>query len=139
MIKTLCSLRLNKNKMTENELSSIIIGMGIEIHTQLGPGLLESAYEECLYYELKSNGFKVEKQKTLPLVYKEVNLEAGYRIDLLVEDKVIIELKTVEELNDVHLAQILTYLKLSKCKLGLLMNFNVYRLKDGIKRVVNGL
>ncbi len=125
--------------MSENELSNIIIGMGIEIHTQLGPGLLESAYEECLYYELKSNGFKVEKQKMLPLVYKEVNLEAGYRIDLLVEDKVIIELKAVEELNDVHLAQVLTYLKLSKCKLGLLMNFNVYRLKDGIKRVVNGL
>lgn len=113
--------------------------MGIEIHTQLGPGLLESAYEECLYYELKSNGFKVEKQKALPLVYKDVNLEAGYRIDLLVDDKVIIELKAVEELNDVHLAQVLTYLKLSKCKLGLLMNFNVYRLKDGIKRVVNGL
>jgi GxxExxY protein len=125
--------------MTENELSSIIIGLGIEIHTQLGPGLLESAYEECLFHELKSNGFKVEKQKALPLVYKGVNLEAGYRIDLLVEDKIIVELKAVEELNDVHLAQVLTYLKLSGCKLGLLMNFNVYRLKDGIKRVVNGL
>ncbi|PCJ28575.1 MAG: GxxExxY protein [Flavobacteriales bacterium] len=125
--------------MTENELSKIIIGLGIEIHTELGPGLLESAYEECLYFELKKNGFKVEKQKALPLSYKEVTLEVGYRMDLLVEDKVVIEIKAVEALNDVHLAQVLTYLKLSKCKLGLLMNFNVYRLKDGIKRVVNGL
>ncbi|MGB0888357.1 MAG: GxxExxY protein [Vicingaceae bacterium] len=125
--------------MTENELSKIIIGLGIEIHTALGPGLLESAYEECLYYELKKNGFKVEKQKILPLSYKDVNIGSGYRIDLLVEDKVIIEIKSVESLTDVHLAQTLTYLKLSKCKLGLLMNFNVYRLKDGIKRVVNGL
>lgn len=125
--------------MTENELSKIIIGIGIEVHTELGPGLLESSYEECLYYELKRAGLKVEKQKALPLIYKEVKLEVGYRIDLLVEDKVIIELKAVEFLNDVHLAQVLTYLKLSKCKLGLLMNFNVYRLKDGIKRVVNGL
>jgi GxxExxY protein len=125
--------------MTENELSKIIIGLGIEIHTELGPGLLESSYEECLYYELKKNGFKVEKQKALPLKYKEVTLEVGYRMDLLVEDKVVIEIKAVESLNDVHLAQVLTYLKLSKCKLGLLMNFNVYRLKDGIKRVVNGL
>ena len=125
--------------MTENELSKIIIGLGIEIHTELGPGLLESAYEECLFYELKKSGFKVEKQKALPLIYKEVNLKVGYRMDLLVEDKVVIEIKTVRALNDVHLAQTLTYLKLSKCKLGLLMNFNVYRLKDGIKRVVNGL
>ena len=125
--------------MTEKELSKIIIGLGIEIHTELGPGLLESSYEECLYYELKKNGFKVEKQKALPLKYKEVDLEVGYRMDLLVEDKVVIEIKAVEALNDVHLAQVLTYLKLSKCKLGLLMNFNVYRLKDGIKRVVNGL
>ena len=125
--------------MTENELSKIIIGMGIEVHTELGPGLLESTYEECLYYELRKNGFKVEKQKQLPLTYKEVNLEVGYRIDLLVEDKVVVEIKAVETLNDVHLAQTLTYPKLSKCKLGLLINFNVYRLKDGIKRVVNGL
>ena len=125
--------------MTENELSKIIIGLGIEIHTALGPGLLESAYEECLYYELKKNGFKVEKQKMLPLSYKDVNIGNGYRIDLLVEDKVVIEIKSVETLNDVHLAQTLTYLKLSKCKLGLLINFNVCRLKDGIKRVVNGL
>lgn len=125
--------------MTENELSKIIIGIGIEIHTELGPGLLESSYEECLCYELKKAGFKVEKQKALPLTYKEVNLEVGYRMDLLVEDKVVIEVKAVESLNDIHLAQVLTYLKLSKCKLGLLMNFNVYRLKDGIKRVVNGL
>ena len=109
--------------MTENELSKIIIGLGIEIHTELGPGLLESAYEECLYYELKKNGFKVEKQKVLPLTYKEVTLEAGYRIDLLVEDRVVIEIKSVVTLNDVHLAQTLTYLKLSKCKLGLLINF----------------
>ncbi len=125
--------------MTENELSKIIIGIGIEIHTELGPGLLESSYEECLFHELKKAGLKVEKQKALPLTYKEVTLDVGYRIDLLIEDKVIVELKAVEALNDVHLAQVLTYLKLSKCKLGLLMNFNVYRLKDGIKRVVNGL
>jgi len=100
---------------------------------------LESSYEECLYYELIQSGLQVEKQKQLPLTYKEVKLECGYRIDLLVEKKVVIEAKAVESLNDIHLAQVLTYLKLSKCKLGLLMNFNVLLMKNGIKRVVNKL
>lgn len=125
--------------MSENELSQIIIGCAIKIHTALGPGLLESAYEECLYYELVKAGLKVEKQKSLPLIYEEIKLEIGYRLDLIVEDKVIIEIKACESLNDIHLAQVLTYLKLSNIKLGLLINFNVTRVKDGIKRVVNNL
>ena len=125
--------------MTENELSKKILNASFKVHTSLGPGLLESSYKECLYYELRKDGLFVEKEKALPLVYEGVHLEIGYRIDLLVENKVIIELKSVEVLNDVHLAQILTYLKLSDCKLGLLMNFNVKSLKNGIKRVVNGL
>ena len=123
----------------ENPLSNIIIGCALKVHTALGPGLLESSYQECLYYELVKAGLKAEKQKPLPLIYEEVKLECGYRVDLLVEDKVVIEIKSVEALNEVHLAQLLTYLKLSKCKLGLLMNFNVARLKDGIKRVVHNL
>jgi GxxExxY protein len=109
------------------------------VHKILGPGLLENAYEECLLFELQSIGLKVERQKALPLVYKTVKLDAGYRIDLLVENKVIIELKAVEAINDIHVAQVLTYLKLSGCKLGLLMNFNVLRLTDGLRRLVNGL
>jgi len=125
--------------MTENEISEKIIGCAIQVHRELGPGLLESSYEECLYYELIQSGLQVEKQKQLPLTYKEVKLECGYRIDLLVEKKVVIEAKAVESLNDIHLAQVLTYLKLSKCKLGLLMNFNVLLMKNGIKRVVNKL
>ncbi len=125
--------------MTENEISEKIIGCAIQVHRELGPGLLESSYEECLYYELFQSGLFVEKQKPLPLIYKEVKLDCGYRIDLIVENKVIIEVKSVEALNDIHLAQVLTYLKLSKCKLGLLMNFNVLLVKDGIKRIVNKL
>jgi GxxExxY protein len=125
--------------MIENEISKKIIGFAIEVHKALGPGLLESAYEECLFYELQLSGMNVQRQKPLPVVYKEIKLEAGYRVDLLVEDRVVIELKSVEALNDVHTAQVLTYLKLSGCKLGLLMNFNVYRLTDGIKRLVNNL
>jgi GxxExxY protein len=125
--------------MHENELSEIIIGSAIKVHKALGPGLLESTYEECLNYELKKSGLKVDKQKALPLVYEEIKLDCGYRIDLMVENKVIIEVKSVEALNDIFLAQVLTYLKLSNCKLGLLINFNVLRLKDGIKRVVNNL
>lgn len=125
--------------MIENEISENIIGCAIQVHRELGPGLLESSYEECLYYELVQSGLLVEKQKPLPLVYKEVKLECGYRIDLMVERKVIVEVKAVEALNDIHLAQVLTYLKLSKVKLGLLMNFNVTLLKSGIKRVVNNL
>lgn len=122
--------------MNVEEIFSIVLDCSFKVHSALGPGLLESAYEECLYYELSQLGLKVEKQKPLPLVYREVKLDAGYRVDLLVENCVIVELKSVEALNDVHLAQILTYLKLSNCKLGLLVNFNVKHLKDGIKRVI---
>ena len=125
--------------MTENQRSSIVIGCAIKVHSALGPGLLESAYQECLFYELRRAGLAVEKQKPLPLVYESVKLECGYRVDLLVEGKLILEIKSVEALTDIHLAQLLTYLKLSNCKLGLLMNFNVVQLKQGIKRVVNSL
>jgi GxxExxY protein len=122
--------------MNENELSKLIIGKAIEIHKVLGPGLLESAYKECLYYELISSGLKVEKEKALPIVYKDIKLDQGYRIDLLVENKVVIELKTVEVFTDVHMAQVLTYLKFGNFKLGLLLNFNVTLLKNGLKRFV---
>jgi GxxExxY protein len=125
--------------MTENELSNCIIGQAIEVHTALGPGLLESAYKECLYYKIGRSGLYVEKERPTPLVFEEVKLDCGYRIDLIVENKLVIEIKSVEALNDVHLAQVLTYLKLGNYKLGLLMNFNVARLKNGIKRVVSGL
>jgi GxxExxY protein len=125
--------------MIENDINTRILDCAFKIHRTLGPGLLESAYEECLYYELQKIGLKVHKQKPLPLIYEEVKLEIGYRIDLFVEDKVVIEIKSVENLTDVHLAQILTYLKLSNCKLGLLINFNVSMLKLGIRRVVNNL
>ena len=123
--------------MTENEISNKIIGCAIDVHKQLGPGLLESAYQECLFYELKRAGLKVEKEKPMPIIYKEVKLDHGYRMDLLVEDRVVIELKTVESLTDVHTAQVLTYLKLGNYKLGLLLNFHVTILKNGIKRLIN--
>jgi GxxExxY protein len=123
--------------MNENELSNRIIGLAIDIHNSLGPGLLESAYKECLYYRLTKEGFLVEKEKPMPLVYEKVKLDCGYRIDLLVEKKVVIEIKSVECLNDVHFSQTLTYLKLGKFKLGLLINFNVSLLKEGIKRIIN--
>ena len=124
--------------MTENEISKIVFESALKVHRSLGPGLLESAYEECLFYELKKLNLSVEKQKALPLIYEDVKLDVGYRIDIIVEDKFIIEIKSVVELNDVHLAQLLTYLKLSNCKLGLLINFNVRLLKEGVRRVVNG-
>jgi GxxExxY protein len=124
--------------MTENEISGLIIGAAIDVHKVLGPGLLESAYKECLYYKLFKSGLNVIKEKPMPLIFEEVILECGYRIDLLVENKVVIEVKSVEALNDIHLAQTLTYMKLGDYKLGLLMNFNVLKLKDGIKRVING-
>lgn len=124
--------------MTENEISKIVIDCALKVHKKLGPGLLENAYEECLAYELTKSGLKVEKQKALPLIYDEVKLETGYRVDIIVENKFIIEVKSVEALNDVHLSQLLTYLKLADCKLGLLINFNVTLLKQGIKRVING-
>lgn len=124
--------------MNENEISRIIFDAGLKVHHQLGPGLLESAYEECLYYEMRKTNLLIEKQKPMPLIYDEVKLDVGYRIDLLVERKVVIEVKSVEGLNDIHLAQVLTYLKLSHCKLGLLINFNTLLFKNGIKRVING-
>jgi GxxExxY protein len=122
--------------MEVEEVFKKVLDCSYKIHSALGPGLLESAYVECLYYELLKSGLAAEKQKPLPLIYKEVKLEAGYRIDLLIEGCVIIEVKSVEALADIHMAQILTYLKLSKCRLGLLVNFNVRHLKDGIKRVI---
>ena len=125
--------------MSENEISSKIIGAAIEVHKQLGPGLLESTYETCLAYELKQMGLDVKQQQALPLVYKEVKLDAGYRIDLLVENKVIVEIKSVDALADIHTAQLLTYLKLKDLKLGLLINFNSVRVVDGLKRIVNNL
>ncbi len=121
----------------ENKISNKIIGLAIEVHKSLGPGLLESAYQECLYYELRNNGLNVEKEKPMPIVYKEIKLDHGYRIDLLVENKVVVEIKTVDTLLDVHFAQLLTYLKLGNYKLGLLINFNVSLLKNGIKRIIN--
>ncbi|WP_242203976.1 GxxExxY protein [Aestuariivivens insulae] len=124
--------------MNENELSKKIIGAAIEVHKVLGPGLLESAYTECLFYKLQKLGLKVEKEKAMPLVFEEVKLNCGYRIDILVESKVVVELKSVEALHDVHLAQTLTYMKLGNYKLGLLINFNVNLLKEGVKRVING-
>lgn len=126
-------------RMNENELSNIVIGLAIRVHKALGPGLLESAYRESLFYEINKAGLYVEKEKPMPLIYEEVKLDIGYRIDLMVEHKLVLELKSAEGLNDVHLAQILTYLKLSGCKLGLLINFNVAILKNGIRRVVNNL
>jgi GxxExxY protein len=125
--------------MTENEISNKIIGLAIEVHQNLGPGLLESAYKECLYYKLTKAGLSVEKEKPMPLIFEEVKLDCGYRIDLLVENKVVIEIKSVEAVADVHMAQTLTYMKLGNFKLGLLINFNVSLLKDGIKRIVNKL
>jgi len=123
--------------MIENELSSKIIGLAIEVHKSLGPGLLESAYKEVLFYKIQQSGLKVEKEKPMPLVFEEVKLDCGYRIDLLVENKLVIEIKAGEALNDVHLAQVLTYLKVGNFKLGLLINFNVAQLKQGIKRIIN--
>ena len=124
--------------MTENEISKKIIGAAIEVHKQLGPGLLESSYEVCLAYELKQLGLNVQTQVALPVVYKEVKLKAGYRIDVLVENKVIVEIKTVDSLADIHTAQLLTYLRLKNLKLGLLINFNSVRVIDGVKRIING-
>lgn len=122
----------------ENILATEVIGLAIKVHKELGPGLLESAYKECLNYEIYNAGLFVEKEKAVPLIYEDIKLDCGYRLDIIVENRLIIEAKSVETLNDIHLAQTLTYLKLSKCKLGLLINFNVVLLKDGIKRVING-
>jgi GxxExxY protein len=120
----------------QEEIFKEVLDCCFRVHSALGPGLLESAYEECLFYEISESGLKAERQKALPLVYKDVKLDAGYRIDILVENTIIVELKAVECLSDIHLSQILTYLKLSNNNLGLLINFNVRHLKDGIKRVI---
>jgi GxxExxY protein len=125
--------------MTENELSKIVVDICYKIHTKLGPGLLESVYEAILYYELNKLGLKVQKQKPLPVYWEEIVLEVGFRADLIVEDKVILEIKSVAELANVHPKQVLTYLKITNMKLGLLINFNESYIKDGIKRVVNNL
>lgn len=120
----------------ENDLATEVIGSAIIVHRAFGPGLLESAYKECLYYELIKKGLYVEKEKPLPLIYEEIKLDCGYRLDLMVENKLIVEIKAVDALADIHLAQVLTYLKVSGCKLGLLMNFNVLKVKDGIRRII---
>ena len=125
--------------MSENELSRIVFDCALKVHQTLGPGLLESAYEECLFFELKKLGLVIEKQKPLPLIYEEIKLEIGYRLDIIVENKLILEIKSVDALNEINFAQLLTYLKLTDCKLGLLLNFNVILIKNGIKRVVNNL
>lgn len=123
--------------MELNQLSHKVIGLAIEVHKNLGPGLLESAYSECLKYKIINSGLIVEREKKLPITYKDIVIDHGYRIDLLVEDKLVLELKTVEDLTDVHYAQILTYLKLGNYPLGLLINFNSKILKNGLKRFIN--
>lgn len=124
--------------MHENEIGTIILDAAFQVHKELGPGLLESTYETCLSYEASERGLLIERQIPLPVIYKEVKLDCGYRIDLRADEKVIVEVKAVESLHDIHLAQVLTYMKLSGCRLGYLINFNVKQLKDGIKRVVLG-
>ena len=119
-----------------NKLSNEIIGLAIKVHNALGPGLLESSYKECLFYEILKAGYMAEKEKALPLIYKEVKLDIGYRMDILVEDKLVVEIKAVDALAEIHTAQVLTYLKLSGKRLGLLLNFNVKYLKSGIRRLV---
>ena len=119
-----------------NDITEAIIGSAIEIHRKLGPGLLESAYKQCLVYSLSKRGLTIEIEKAIPLVYEEVKLECGYRADIIAEQRVIIEVKSVDALADIHTAQMLTYLRLSGCKIGLLMNFNVTVMKDGIKRLI---
>ena len=122
--------------MSENEITEQVLKAAFKVHTELEPGLLESSYKECLYYELIQNGFLVEKEKPMPLIYHEVKLDIGYRLDLLVEKKVVVEIKVAEVFTDVHIAQVLTYLKLSKCRVGLLLNFKVASMKNGIKRLM---
>lgn len=131
--------RKERRVMMINELSQKVIGIAIELHKNLGPGLLESAYEAALIYDLRESGLDVKQQVAMPFIYKEIKQEIGYRIDILVENKILIELKSVESLAPVHFAQTLTYLKLSNIQLGLLINFNTKLLKDGVHRIVNRL
>jgi GxxExxY protein len=132
-------LEAQKTETREDLLSNEIIGAAIEVHRHLGPGLLESAYEECICQELGERGVRFERQKSLPVTYKGTNLDCGYRLDLVVDGLVILELKAVDRLEPIHTAQLLTYLKLSELKLGLLVNFNVQFLRTGVKRIVNNL
>lgn len=122
--------------MIEDLITEKIIGCAMKVHSSLGPGLLESVYEECLYYELCKTDLIVERQKPIPLIYESIKLECGFRADLLVDNKVIVELKAAESITNVFIAQVLTYLRITGCKIGLLINFNVKSLKDGIKRVI---
>lgn len=124
--------------MTENELSKIVFDAGLKIHKKLGPGLFETVYEECLFYELQKQNLKVEKQLVLPIVYEELKINNAFRIDIIIEDKLILEIKAVEFINPSHKAQLLTYLKMTNCKLGLLINFNEETFKSGVTRVING-
>lgn len=125
--------------ISENDISKIVYEAGYVVHKALGPGLLESAYEECLFYELNKHDILVERQKAMPLIYDEVKMDVGYRLDFLIEKKFVLEIKSIESLQDIYLAQILTYLRLSNCKLGMLINFNTLQFKNGVKRVINGI
>jgi GxxExxY protein len=130
--------KLANRPITANEVGHCVITAALKVRSALGPGLLESAYEACLAHELRKAGLRVESQVRLPVVYDGIKLDLGYRIDMLVNDLVVVELKSVEEISRVHVAQVLSYMKLSKKQLGLIINFNVLRLKDGIKRLVEG-
>src|SRR5688500_15164427 len=123
--------------MKESEITERIIGCAIKVHRSLGPGLLESAYTVCLEYELRKQGLKVEREKPISLFYEDLTIDCAYRVDLLVNDSVVVEVKSVEKLEEVHLAQVITYLRLIECEVGLLINFNVKILKNGLRRVVN--
>ena len=129
--------RENNNIILENRIASKVIGLAIDVHRVLGPGLLESAYKECLYHKIEQSGLLVEKEKVLPLIFENLRLDCGYRIDMLVENRVVLELKSVDKIADIHIAQALTYLKLGNYRLGLLINFNVSLLKREIKRIIN--
>ncbi|PXW13478.1 GxxExxY protein [Chryseobacterium sp. CBTAP 102] len=131
--------KITKMDISENDISKIVYEAGYIVHKALGPGLLESAYEECLFYELNKHDILVERQKPMPLIYDEVKMDVGYRLDFLIEKKFVLEIKSIESLQDIHLAQILTYLRLSNCKLGMLINFNTIQFKNGVKRVINGI
>lgn len=126
----------NSNPITSNKITETVIGCSIEVHRHLGPGLLESTYEAYLFYELVNKGLEVKRQVGLPLVYKEIKMELGYRLDMLIENIVVMEVKAIESIRDIHVAQTLTYLKLSGAKIGLILNFNVLKMTDGIRRLV---
>jgi len=125
--------------MSENEIAKIIVDVAYTIHVELGPGLLESVYEEIMYYELKKRGLHVDRQKPIPVIWDEIKMDLGFKADLIVENKVVVELKAVEKTNPVYFRQLMTYLTITELKLGLLINFGERYIKDGIKRVVNGL